>query len=199
MKGVNHKETLPEKLDTFLSGDLTPMWINTTRGALPRALRTVLDDALTRSRTAPDWSVLPATTTDAERELYIELDTQLYGLILSSVQAIQSGEKSTDRQKSESRELYAKIDGESKTQALESGIATIAYVKRMAKGESLNESAASMTAIMNLKPKGGSYKDGLTMITSYKSLKAKLEGEITPLWAVTALKRAFRESTGKVK
>ena len=152
------------------------MWINTTRGALPRALRTVLDDALTRSRTAPDWSVLPATTTDAERELYIELDTQLYGLILSSVQAIQSGEKSTDRQKSESRELYAKIDGESKTQALESGIATIAYVKRMAKGESLNESAASMTAIMNLKPKGGSYKDGLTMITSYKTLKAKLEG-----------------------
>ena len=196
MKEAANKDALPEKLDTFLSGDLTPMWINTTRGALPRAMRAILDNTLARSRTTPDWDMVPD---DEERKRYIELDEQLYGLILSSVQAIQSGEKSTDRQKGESRELYAKIDGESKSRGLESGIATIAYVKRMAKGESLNESATAMTAIMNLRPKGGSYRDGLSMITSFKTLKAKLESEITPMWAVTTLKRAFRESTGKVK
>ena len=147
-----HKEALPEKLDTFLLGDLTPMWINTTRGLLPQALKAILDNTLDRSRTTPDWDLVPD---DEERERLKKLDEQFYGLILSSVQAVQSAEKSTDRQKGESREVYAKIDGESKSRGLESGIATIAYVKRMAKGESLNESANAMTAIMNLRPKGG--------------------------------------------
>ena len=198
-KTVADKETLPEKLDTFLGGDLTTMWINTTRSALTRSLRLVLDETLAKSRVLPDWDDLPPSTSNAERERLIDLDEQLYGLILSSVQAIQTAEKATDRQKNDSRELYAKIDAQTKTQAVESGIAAIAYIKRMTKGESLNESASSMSAIMNLQVKGNSYKHGLTMITTYKSLRAKLEGEISPLWAVTALKRAFKGTSGKVK
>ena len=60
-----HKEALPEKLDTFLLGDLTPMWINTTRGLLPQALKAILDNTLDRSRTTPDWDLIPE---DEERK-----------------------------------------------------------------------------------------------------------------------------------
>ena len=51
-----------------------------------------------------------------------------------------------------------------------------------------------MSAIMNLKAKGNTYKDGLTMITTYKSLRAKLEGEISPLWAVTPILAVYDAS-----
>ena len=58
-KEAANKEALPEKLETFLLGDLTPMWINTTRGLLPRAMRAILDNTLDRSRTTPDWDLIP--------------------------------------------------------------------------------------------------------------------------------------------
>ena len=51
-KAVADKETLPEKLDTFLGGDLTTMWINTTRSALPRPMRLVLDETFVNNSRA---------------------------------------------------------------------------------------------------------------------------------------------------
>ena len=78
--------------------------------------------------------------------------------------------------------MYGKVDAEMRSRDLESGIAAIAYIQRVALGESTSEHASAMGTIMTLKTTGGSCREALAMLTSFKDLSAKLEGQIPPLW-----------------
>ena len=95
--------------------------------------------------------------------------------------------------------MYGKVDAEMRSRDLESGIAAIAYIQRVALGESTSEHARAMGTIMTLRTTGGSCKEALAMLTSFKDPSAKLEGQIQLLWAVTALKRALQSSSQKAK
>ena len=95
--------------------------------------------------------------------------------------------------------MYGKVDAEMRSRDLESGIAAIAYIQRVALGESTSEHASAMGTIMTLRTTGGSCKEALAMLTSFKDPSAKLEGQIQLLWAVTALKRALQSSSQKAK
>ena len=123
---------------------------------------------------APAWSnVLPPLSAE-ERRKCEELDEELYGLVLACcLEIVQTTDKTTDKQRSDARDLYAKVDAEMRTRDIESGIAAIAYIQRFALGETTSESASEMGSIMNLRTRGASYRDGLTMLTTYKDLSAK--------------------------
>ena len=56
-----------------------------------------------------------------------------------------------------------------------------------------------MGRIMSLSTTGGTSKDAHALLTTFKDLHAKLSGQIQPLWAITALKRALQSSSQKAR
>ena len=79
-------------------------------------------------------SALPWLSAEEKNEC-AQLDEELYGMVLACLETTVGHEKATEKQKAEARELYAKVDAEMRSRDLESGIAAIAYIQRVALGE----------------------------------------------------------------
>ena len=145
------------------------MWLTTTRNTLPRNLKTTLVKTIETGCIAPAWdSALPWLSAEEKNEC-AQLDEELYGLVLACLEIVQSTDKVTEKQKADARDLYTKVDAEMRSRDLESGIAAIAYIQRVALGETTSENASAMGSIMTLKTRGGSYRDALTMLTTLRT------------------------------
>ena len=108
---------------------------------LPRSLKTVLAKTIETGCIAPAWdNVLPPLSAE-ERSECEKFDEELYGLVLACLEIVQTTDKTTDKQRSDARDLYAKVDAEMRTRDIESGIAAIAYIQRVALGETTSENA----------------------------------------------------------
>jgi hypothetical protein len=190
---------LPEQLEMYRGGDAARLWLTTTRANLPKHLKHTLLKTVELARIDPAWDDALPGLTDEQKTSYVEQDAKLYGLVLACLQTTVNHKDTSDKQKADAREMFNKVDTEMRTRDSESGISSIAYIQRLALGESTSEHTTAMGRIMSLSTTGGTSKDAHALLTTFKDLHAKLSGQIQPLWAITALKRALQSSSQKAR